>query len=209
VRFLALGDSYTIGEGVAPAERWPEQLAALLRERDIEVEELEIIARTGWTTGELAAAIDAARPSGPYDLVSLLIGVNDQYRGRPLEEYREEFRRLLDRAIDFAGGASARVLVLSIPDWGVSPFAAGRDRGQIAGEIDAFNAVNREAAVAASAPYADVNTLSREAAAEPADFAADGLHPSPGMYRRWAALVLPVVLAGARAASSSGETTAW
>lgn len=195
MRFLALGDSYTIGEGVTPVERWPEQLAALIREREVAVDEIEIVARTGWTTDELAAGIDAARPSGPYDLVSLLIGVNNQYHGRSVEEYRAEFQRLLDRATDFAGGEPARVIVLSIPDWGATPFAEGRDRAQVAREIDAFNTVNRVAAGAAGAHYVDVTALSREAAGDATLVASDGLHPSGTLHRAWAELVLPEALA--------------
>ena len=190
MRFLALGDSYTIGEGVAPPERWPEQLAAMLRECGVDVNEIEIVAQTGWTTDELAAGIEAARPSGPYDLVSLLVGVNNQYRGRSVDEYREQFRRLLDRAIDFAGGEATRVIVLSIPDWGVTPFAEGRDREQIAREIDAFNAVNRAETTSAGARYVDITAISRQAATAPALLAHDGLHPSAQMYRRWAEEVL-------------------
>jgi lysophospholipase L1-like esterase len=195
MRFLALGDSYTIGEAVASRERWPEQLAAMLREQGVEVEEIEIVAKTGWTTDELAEAIDAARPVGPFDLVSLLVGVNNQYRGRAVEEYRGEFRRLLDLAVDFAGGEASRVVVLSIPDWGVTPFAGGRDRAQTAREIDAFNAVNRSEALAAGARYVDVTPTSREAATDAGLIASDGLHPSGAMYRRWAELVLPEAMA--------------
>jgi len=143
VRVLALGDSYTIGEGVAPAERWPLQLVGALRAGGQVVVEPRIIARTGWTTDELAQAIAASSVAADYDLVSLLIGVNDQYRGRSISEYPERFRSLLNQAIGFAGGSPGRVLVLSIPDWGVTPFASGRDRAKIAAEIDAYNAVNR------------------------------------------------------------------
>ncbi len=195
IRLLALGDSYTIGEAVASAERWPEQLAAMLRELGVEVEEIEIVAKTGWTTDELDVAIDRAAPRGHYDLVSLLIGVNNQYRGRPVEEYRGELRRLLGRAVGFAGGDASRVVVLSIPDWGVTPFAEGRDRAHIAREIDAFNAVNRAEAVAAGARYVDVTQASREAATDAGLIASDGLHPSGEMYRRWAGLVLPEAMA--------------
>jgi hypothetical protein len=141
-RFLALGDSYTIGEGVAAAERWPVQLAARLRGRAVDVADPEIVATTGWTTDELAAGIEEADPSGPYDLVSLLIGVNNQYRGLPVDGYREQFRDLLGVAIAFAHGDPSHVIVLSIPDWGVTPFAEGRDRAEIAKLIDAFNDVN-------------------------------------------------------------------
>ena len=176
-RFLALGDSYTIGEGVAEGERWPVVLAARLG-----FAPPEIIARTGWTTDELNAAIDGASPRGPYDLVSLLIGVNNQYRGRDAEEYRREFVALLRRAIGFAGGDPSKVLVVSIPDWGVTKFAEGRDRAKIAAEIDRYNAINREEALRAGARYADITGISRRF---PAELAADGLHPSAAMYRRW------------------------
>ncbi|HEX5726928.1 MAG TPA: GDSL-type esterase/lipase family protein [Longimicrobiaceae bacterium] len=195
MRFLALGDSYTIGEAVDPAERWPVRLAALLRERGVDVAEPEIVARTGWTTDELSAAIDAADPRGPYALVSLLVGVNNQYRGRSAVEYREHFRALLARAAGFAGGEGGRVLVLSIPDWGVTPFAAGRDRARIAEEIDAFNRIAREEAERAGARWVDVTPQSRQAGADPSLVAVDGLHPSGESYEEWAWLALPAALA--------------
>jgi len=195
MKFLALGDSYTIGEAVEGEERWPVQLAAMLRDHGVEVGEPQIIAATGWTTDELAAAIDAASLDGPYDLVSLLIGVNNQYRGRPLDEYRGQFRELLGRAVGFAGGSASRVMVLSIPDWGVTPFAEGRDRAAIAREIDAFNAVNREETVSARARHVDVTPISREAARDGSLIADDRLHPSGLMYRRWAELILPDAMA--------------
>ncbi|MBW3569878.1 MAG: SGNH/GDSL hydrolase family protein [Gemmatimonadetes bacterium] len=194
MRFLALGDSYTIGEGVDPAERWPVQLAGLLRERGIPVGDPQIIARTGWTTDELSAAIDRADPRGPYALVTLLIGVNNQYRGRDAEEYRAQFAALLQRAIGFAGGEASRVVVLSIPDWGVTPFAAGRDRAKIAAEIDAYNAINREEAQRAGAHWVDVTAQSREAGADAAFLVADGLHPSGRAYAEWARLALPAAV---------------
>jgi len=207
VKVLALGDSYTIGEGVAPAERWPVQLAAALRAGGQVVAEPRIIARTGWTTDELAQAIAASNVPADYDLVSLLIGVNDQYRGRSIAEYPERFRALLRQAIGFAGGRPERVLVLSIPDWGVTPFASGRDRAKIAAEIDAYNAVNRAETEAAGARYVDVSPASREAATDPALLAADGLHPSAAMYARWVELALPAVraaLAGEPALQQAG-----
>ena len=193
-RYLALGDSYTIGEGVAPTGRWPVQLAELLRARGMEIRSPEIIAQTGWTTDELAAAIDRASPRGPYSLVSLLIGVNNQYRGRSVEEYRREFRALLERAVTLAGGDAGRVLVLSIPDWGVTPFAAGRDRTRIAAEIDQFNAVNRAVTQEIGARYVDVTAVSRARGGEPAMVVSDGLHPSAQMYTEWAQLALPAAL---------------
>jgi lysophospholipase L1-like esterase len=191
-RFLALGDSYTIGEAVAADERWPVRLTSLLRARGIAVADPEIVARTGWATDELSAAIDAASPRGPYDLVSLLIGVNNQYRGRSAAEYREQFRGLLARAIVFAGNRADRVVALSIPDWAVTPFAADRDRTQVSREIDEFNGVNRDEAQRAGSQYVDVTAISRRAAREPNLIASDGLHPSAMMYEEWARTVLPV-----------------
>jgi len=197
-RFLALGDSYTIGESVQPVERWPVQLAALLRGRGIDIGEPEIIARTGWTTDELDAAITTADPKGPYQLVSLLIGVNNQYRGRDAEQYRNQFRGLLQRASAFAGGQASHVVVLSIPDWGVTPFAASRDRRKIAREIDQFNAINRQETLGAGARYVDVTPVSRRASEDPLLNASDGLHPSGSMYRSWAELALPAALEALR-----------
>ena len=192
MRFLALGDSYTIGEAVSEPERWPLQLAGRLKRDGIEIGSTEIIATTGWTTDELRDGIAAAAPAGPYDLVSLLIGVNDQYRGHPIEEYRERFRELLGTATVLAGGRPGHVLVLSIPDWGVTPFAEGRDRAGVGREIDAFNAVNRDETAMAGACYIDVTAVSRRAATEPRMLADDGLHPSGVMYGEWAELALPV-----------------
>jgi lysophospholipase L1-like esterase len=192
IRLLCLGDSYTIGEGVRPDEGWPARLAAMLRARGMTVAAPAIIARTGWTTDELARGIDGASPKGTYGVVTLLIGVNDQYRGRPPEEYRDQFRALLKRAIAFAGGVSARVIVLSIPDWSVTPFAAARDRAGIAAEIDAYNATNRQETALAGARYVDITPLSRRAADSSALVATDGLHPSAAMYEDWTRILLPV-----------------
>ena len=189
-RFLALGDSYTIGESVAEADRWPNQLA-----RALKIEQPEIIAKTGWTTDELSAAIDKAAPHGPYSLVTLLIGVNNQYRGRDAEQYRREFAALLQRAIGFAGGNAQHVIVVSIPDWGVTPFAANRDRATIGAEIDHFNAINREETLKAKARYVDITPVSRRAATDPALVAGDGLHPSGKMYAEWVKLITPEALA--------------
>lgn len=177
-RYLALGDSYTIGESVAEAERFPAQLA-----RRLGYAEPQVIARTGWTTDELNAAIDEADPKGPFDLVTLLIGVNNQYRGRSADEYRTQFTALLQRAIGFAGGEPRRVVVVSIPDWGVTPFAEGRDRARIAAEIDQFNAINREEAARAGTKWVDITPISR--GTDPALVAADGLHPSGKQYEEW------------------------
>lgn len=194
LKYLALGDSYTIGEAVAPAERWPAQLAAGLRAAGQALAEPVIVARTGWTTRELAAALAAAPPGGPFDLISLLIGVNDQYRGRTCAAYRADFAALLEHAVRLAGGRPGRVLVLSIPDWGVTPFAWDQDRAAVAAQIDAFNLVNQAEAAQCSARYVDITPLTRRAAAEPALVAEDGLHVSGKMYAAWAAAALPAAL---------------
>lgn len=188
MRFLALGDSYTIGEKVDSAARWPVQLARALRAKKLDVRDPEIVARTGWTTDELSAGIDGARLAGPYALVSLLIGVNNQYRGRDTANYRAEFKSLLARAVGFAGGEARRVIVLSIPDWGVTPFAAGRDRAKIAAEIDQFNAIGRAESRTAGARWVDVTPASREQHA--GWTAPDGLHPTAAQYTRWVELAL-------------------
>lgn len=193
--FLALGDSYTIGESVAVSERWPVQLASRLRADGTPVAEPEIVARTGWTTDELGAALDQAVLHPPYDLVALQIGVNNQYRGRPIDEYQDQFGALLKRAIGYAGGRVEHVFVLSIPDWGVTHFAreGRRDGAQIGRDIDAFNAVARQQALRLGVAWVDVTALSRHPGAQPEMLAADGLHPSAAQYRLWTGAVLPLV----------------
>jgi lysophospholipase L1-like esterase len=208
MRYLALGDSYTIGEGVRPEERWPLKLAALLRQQGFDLNPPQIVAVTGWTTDELSAGIDKAAPLGPFDLVSLLIGVNNQYRGRDLEEYRAQFTALLERAVGFAGGQASQVLVLSIPDWSVTPFARDRDSaaigGAIAAAIDQFNAVNAGAAQRAGARYVDITPASRLAAGDRGLLAADGLHPSGKQYTEWGRLALPQARAALEQAKQPG-----
>jgi len=194
LRYLALGDSYTIGESVADEGRWPNQLVHRLRESGITIDAPRIIATTGWTTDELAAAMDAAEPLGDWDFVSLLIGVNNQYRGRSVDDYRGEFTGLLKRAIRLAGNRPRRVLVLAIPDWGVTPFAEGRDRAQIARELDAYNAAKREICAQHGVAFVDIAPVSRRRGAEPAMVAADGLHPSAALYALWAEAAYPVAL---------------
>lgn len=183
LRFLALGDSYTIGEAVAEEGRWPMQLAAALAAAGLRLAQPRILATTGWTTDELAAALAASGIRPPWDLVSLQIGVNDQYRGRGAERFIEGFNGLLSCAAGLAGNAT-RVLVVSIPDWGVTPFAreGGHDPARIAAEIDRYNALARQRALAAGAHWVDVTGFSREAGAS---LAADGLHPDAGQYTRW------------------------
>ena len=194
LRFLALGDSYTIGEGVAESEGWPVQLVNALRAQGYPFELPEIIARTGWTTGELAGAIHTTGINPPYELVSLLIGVNNQYRGYSREKYRVEFGDLLTQAIAFAGGDPGRIVVLSIPDWGVTPYASRFDRGAISDDIDAFNAINRQEAERLGVHYIDVTPISRGAAGEPDLIGFDGLHPTGKLYASWVEMMLPVVM---------------
>jgi len=189
-RFLALGDSYTIGEGVEASGRWPNQLAARLG-----LDAPEIVAQTGWTTDELGAAMDAHAFHPPYALVTLLIGVNNQYRGRDLASYRGEFTQLLQRAIALAGDNPRHVVVVSIPDWGITPFARGRDADAIAREIDAYNAANREIAANSHAHYADVTGISRDRGEREDMLVSDGLHPSAAMYTRWLDAILPATQA--------------
>jgi lysophospholipase L1-like esterase len=194
LRYLALGDSYTIGESVPEAGRWPVQLAAALRARGIALDDPRIIATTGWSTDELSAAMDAAEPLGRHEFVSLLIGVNNQYRGWNVGEYRVEFADLLERAIALAGDRPGRVLVLSIPDWGVTPFgqASGRDTAGIARQLDDFNAAAADECAAHGVAFVDITPVSRERGAEPGMVAEDGLHPSAAMYAEWTRLALPV-----------------
>jgi lysophospholipase L1-like esterase len=194
MRYLALGDSYTIGEAVPETGRWPVQLATRLRGEGVALDDPTIVATTGWTTDELSAAMDATTFAPPYDLVSLLIGVNNQYRGRSADDYRDEFRRMADRAIALAGQRAGRVLVLSIPDWGVTPFAhgSGRDVARIAQELDVYNAIAREDVLQRGAHWVDITDISRE---HPALLAEDGLHPSAEQYTLWMEAALPVARA--------------
>ncbi|HEY6064026.1 MAG TPA: GDSL-type esterase/lipase family protein, partial [Chitinophagaceae bacterium] len=146
--YLALGDSYTIGERVPPQDNFPNRVYSIMNNDTVDFQPPHIIARTGWTTDELEEGIVATNNVNPlrstYDFVSLLIGVNDQYRGRSVDNYKPAFEELLKKAIRYAGNKAERVVVLSIPDWGVTPFAEGRDRAQIAREIDAYNAANKQ-----------------------------------------------------------------
>lgn len=190
--YLALGDSYTIGESVPENDRWTYQLADFLRRSDVNIGNPTTIARTGWTTAELQKAIQTSNLTGTYDLVTLLIGVNNQYRGQPLEIYRQEFRDLLQTAVQFANNNPQKVMVLSIPDWGVTPFAQGRDRQQIAEDIDAFNAVAKIECEAAGIAFVDITPISRQSGPDPSYIAPDNLHFSGIMYAEWARAALPV-----------------
>lgn len=192
--YLALGDSYTIGEQVPIAENFPHQTAELLKQHKLEVAAPVIIARTGWTTDELQMAIREEGVKETFSFVTLLIGVNNQYRGRDLENYKKEFTRLLEGAIGFANGHARHVFVLSIPDWGVTPFAADRDRQQVAKEIDDYNAANKEITLAHKCQYLDITDSTRKNGIDTAYLAEDGLHPSGKEYRIWAERLAPIIV---------------
>jgi lysophospholipase L1-like esterase len=194
LKYLALGDSYTIGQSVDKTLRYPVQIGDSLEVRGYSMEAPEIIAVTGWTTSNLKAGIVAANPQGPYDLVSLLIGVNNQYRGMDINIYRTEFEELIDQSIFFAGNDTGRVIVLSIPDWGVTPFASGMDREKVAREIDQYNAVNKEITLSKGIIWIDVTGISRLAEKDETLIAGDGLHPSGKMYTEWVRLAVPEIV---------------
>lgn len=186
---LCLGDSYTIGESVEPNENFPRQSVRLLNSNGYNFNAPEILAMTGWTTDELEDAIDKSDLNNSFDFVTLLVGVNDQYRGRKVEEYKPRFESLLKRAIQFANGQSSRVMVLSIPDWGVTPFAKDRDSEKISRQINSYNEVNRQIALEHKVEYIDITASTREASSNPGLVAPDGLHPSAKEYAKWAAKI--------------------
>jgi lysophospholipase L1-like esterase len=183
--YLALGDSYTIGEAVPAIQSFPHQLASALNKQDYAVSKPIIIARTGWTTDELIQEINVSGVSKKFDIVTLLIGVNNQYRHYDVNTYRSEFVQLLNTALSYANGNKKRVFVISIPDWGVTPFANGQDRNQIAKEINLYNAINKEESIRLGVSYTDITPLSRRAIDDLSLIADDGLHPSGSMYALW------------------------
>jgi lysophospholipase L1-like esterase len=191
--YLALGDSYTIGEGVPLHGSFPYQAVQLMRRDGYIFHSPEILAQTGWTTGELQSGLSSTRLSTSYDFVSLLIGVNNQYRGGILDEYKQQFEFLLKKSIRLAGNNSSRVIVLSIPDWGVTPFAEGRDRKKISREIDEFNVVNAALSNQHKTHYINITDGSGTNASDRGFITADKLHPSEKEYARWAELIAEVM----------------
>jgi lysophospholipase L1-like esterase len=195
--YLALGDSYTIGEGVDEKDRYPNQTVELLKSKEIAIQKPTIIAKTGWTTDELAKGIENADIEGKkYDLVTLLIGVNNQYRGRPVDNYEKEFMELLKQAIQFAKGNSNHVVVISIPDWGVTPFAINRgsDQTKVASEIDAYNKAKAAICKELNVHYIDITEEYREIGALPDMVVSDNLHPSGLVYEKWAKKLEQMIL---------------
>lgn len=192
--YLALGDSYTIGESVPMSKNFPHQTVTLLKKAGVNMNEPAIVAKTGWTTDELQEQLSRTRLAVPFDFVTLLIGVNNQYRGRSADEYAKQFEELLQQAIDYADGKTNHVIVLSIPDWGVTPFAEGRDRAKIAKEIDLFNSINERISKQYKVHYINITPFTREATTDKTLVAKDGLHPSAKDYARWAEKVKEVMM---------------
>lgn len=194
LKYLALGDSYTIGEGVAAEQSWPVQLVNKLRHEDIAIDDPQIIATTGWTSGKLQAAVDKEELKPAYDLVSLLIGVNNQYRKHDMDVFRQEFTSLLQQSIYFARKKPEGVFVLSIPDYGVTPFAAGRNPVEVAREIAAYNELSESICRRFDVRYYNITEISKKAATDITLLADDELHPSGSMYALWVAKIFPDVV---------------
>lgn len=195
--YLALGDSYTIGQSVETSKSFPKQLASEMANANGINVSVKIVAQTGWTTDVLINAIKTANLAPKYDFVTLLIGVNNQYRGYNIDTYRKEFVELLQASISYAGGNASHVFVLSIPDYSVTPFA-GNDistTSKIAAEIDAYNQINKDESEKFKVNYLDITPISRNAKTNPSLIASDGLHPSAEMYKEWVKLLSPLTLA--------------
>lgn len=195
MQYLALGDSYTIGERVSYEKNFPSQTAQLLTQQGIPCSLKQLIAVTGWTSEELLCAIAAQKPSHNFDLVTLLIGVNNQYREQPVDTYRWQFYSLLCQAILYARGLANRVIVLSIPDWGLTPFNTQQDTQKVSTAIDSYNVVNREITQTMGCHYLDVTPSSRMHAQDEYYLADDKLHYSEHEYAIWAAGVSDLVVA--------------
>jgi len=192
--YLALGDSYTIGQSVLVSDRFPVQTAKYLSAQGLKFDAPEIIAQTGWTTSNLISTLDFAAPlKSSYDIVTLLIGVNNQYQGRSKQEYTDQFLLLLNRAVLYAANNKKRVIVLSIPDYSVTPFASGSNKALIAREIDSFNVINKTITTNAGINYLDITPASRLAANDKTLIATDGLHPSGLQYKLWAEGLVPII----------------
>ena len=185
IKYLALGDSYTIGEGVEVGERWPNQLALRLEEKYNSLVDLEIIAKTGFTSAELLDTINKINISKDHDFVSLLIGVNNQYRNLDMVLFQKELNILMDKAISFASGNNEKVFVLSIPDWGITPFGLIKKRSNIGEEIDTYNKLVCEISSYKEIQYFNITDISRKVNEIDNLLTDDGLHPSPLMYSMW------------------------
>jgi len=192
-RYLALGDSYTIGQNVAENERFSAQTVALLRQEKISINDPQYIAVTGWTTANLMSAINTQNLQPTYDAVTLLIGVNDQYQGVDTATYRTRFTQLLNKAVQLAAGNPAHVFILSIPDYSVTPFVTAADKPRVRREIDIFNSINKEITLRNNITYIDITPSTRQAETNPSLIASDGLHPSALEYKVWAEMLEPLM----------------
>lgn len=192
--FLALGDSYTVGTSERPENSWPLQLVKTLAKKGILLKAPKIIAGAGWTTEKLISEVQSSNLNTEYDLVSLLIGVNNQYRGLDINLFRKHFLSLLEKSISLAGNDTSKIFVLSIPDWGVMPFAALRDKEKITQEIEKYNAIIKEEVAKRNVLYIDITKLSRQAIVDKTLIASDGLHPSKKMYKTWVKKILKNIL---------------
>ena len=191
--YLALGDSYTIGEAVPLTKNFPYQVVQLLRSKEYNFSAPEIIAQTGWTTDELLDAINKSTLLSKYDFVTLLIGVNNQYRGRDVLEYKEQFEEILKKAIELANSKKEHVIVISIPDYSVTPYSRSMDTEKISKEIEVFNGINKALSIQYKVQYAEITEGSRNAKNNPALIATDGLHPSEKEYAKWAEKIVEVI----------------
>lgn len=190
VNMLTLGDSYTIGESVDSTSRWPHQFVAGLRNEGIEASDPDYIAVTGWTTQDLLAGIDRNyKREKQYNLVSILIGVNNQYQGIPISTYEPDLVRIIELALEMVKGDRSKVFMLSIPDYAFTPFGKGNEK--ISREIDAYNAINRQLALSYHLTWVDVTPVSRKGLDDPSLVAGDGLHPSALQYEKWIREIKP------------------
>ncbi|HEX8678054.1 MAG TPA: GDSL-type esterase/lipase family protein [Segetibacter sp.] len=192
-KYLALGDSYTIGQSVRETERFPSQTVQLLRAQNINLRGVEYVATTGWTTTNLLSALRLQKPEKDFDIVTLLIGVNDQYRQTGTTGYGERFSALLNIAVDLAGGRKSRVFVLSIPDYSVTPFVPQEEKALVSMQIEQFNALNKEITWQNNITYIDITPSTRQAANDASLVANDGLHPSAKEYAVWANMLAPLI----------------
>ena len=197
-RFLALGDSYTIGEGVEQKDSWPFQLKLILDQGHATGTDVQVIAQTGWTAEELLQAIEVEGIEHRFDLVTLQIGVNDQYRAYPLARFHSAYEKLLERAIHFADGQPRKVMAVSIPDWSVTPFAQGRNCVKISGEIDAFNQRAKDSAMSQGLTWINVTEQSRSLKDQVDMLVADALHPSALQYAKWVEIISSEILGRTR-----------
>ena len=192
-KFLALGDSYTIGQSVEINERWPVQFLKELKTSTSAIDTLQIIAQTGWRVDQLKEAMNNSDLQPPYGLVSLLIGVNNQFQGQDAVGFRPEFIEILEKSLKLVENRTERLFVISIPDWGSSPYGASLNREKISKEIDDFNTVLKEESEKRGIRYFNITTISRRALTDNSLIASDRLHPSGKMYKLWVDKIIPVI----------------